>query len=166
MRLAVSILAMAAVCLSCKKDNSGPTEKVEIYLLKTFQTVSGKCQVDALTSVLEDSPTIKNEDILKYSENEYEFRLTSSAYLKVKAFRNVSPFAVTVDKQVIYYGFFILPISSFSCDNSIIMDISWNSPNAISVKLGYPSLLPGASIDDQRNNPKLIAALKKQGKLK
>ena len=166
MRLALIILTMAAVCLSCKKDNPGAGEKVEIYLLKTFQPISGKCQVDPMASVLQDSPTIKNEDILEYSESEYKFKLTISAYQKVRAFQNGSPFAVTVDQQVIYYGFFILPITSASCDNSITMDLGWNSPNAIFVKLGYPSLLPGASIDDQRNNPKLIAALKKQGKLK
>jgi hypothetical protein len=155
---------MTAICLSCKKDNAGET--VEIYLLKTYQTIATKCQIDPSVSILQDMPTIRNQDVLEYSKTDYQFKLTDVAIQKVKTFNDKTPFAVTVDKQVIYYGFFKPGISSSSCDHSITMDLDWTSGNKISLKLGYPGQLQGVTIDDKRNDPKLIATLRQQGKLR
>jgi hypothetical protein len=170
MRPLLFILTITVICLSCKKDNIKAGETVEIYLLKTIQTVSGKCQINSSTSVLQETAIIKNQDILEYSQIDYQFKLTDTAMQKVKTFKDFTPFAVTVDKQVIYYGFFKPSFSSSSCDNSITMDIAWAPQgmvtNKISLKLGYPGALQGVTIDDQRNNTKLLATLKKQGKLK
>lgn len=165
MRSLLFILVLTSCCLSCKKDKI-KGGSVEIYLLKTVQTVPGKCQIDASASILQDIATIKNQDILEYSQTNYEFKLTDTAIQKVKTFRDFTPFAVTVDKQVIYYGFFKPSFSSSSCDNSITMDVRWTTGNKISLRLGYPAPLQGVTVDDQRNNPKLIATLKNQGKLK
>ena len=166
MRPLLFILVLTACCLSCKKDNIKAGETVEIYLLKTYQTQAGKCQIDASASILQDTATIKNQDILEYSKTNYKFKLTATAIQKVRTFRDFTPFAVTVDKQVIYYGFFKPSFSSSSCDNSITMDVDWTTGNNIFLSLGYPGPLQGGTIDDQRNNPKLIATLKNQGKLK
>lgn len=166
MRSLLFILVLTACCLSCKKDTIKAGGTVEIYLLKTIQTVSGKCQIEASASILQDTATIKNQDILGYSQTNYEFKLTATAIQKVRTFRDFTPFAVTVDKQVIYYGFFKPGFSSSSCDNSITMDVDWTTGNKISLRLGYPGSLQGVTVDDQRNNPKLIATLKNQGKLK
>ena len=152
--------------LSCKKDNVKAGETVEIYLLKSYQMVTGKCQIDPSLSVLDDKATIQNHDIVAYSNTDYQFTLANIAIERVKAFRDRTPFAVTVGKQVIYYGFFKPGISSSSCFNSITMDLDWATGNKISLKLGFPGQLQGVSIDDQRNNASLIAALKNQGKLK
>jgi hypothetical protein len=46
------------------------------------------------------------------------------------------------------------------------MSLSFSSANKISLKLGYPGQLQGVAIEDQRNNPTLITALKKQRKLR
>ena len=159
------ILFMTLVGLSCKK-NIDAGENVEIYLLKTYHTITSKCQIDPSGSFLQDTPTVKNHDILEYSKTDYQFTLTDLAIQKVKTFRDNMPFAVTVDRQVIYYGFFKPNISSSSCDHSITMDLDWPSPNKISLKLGYPGQLQGVTIDDKRNDPKLIATLRQQGKLK
>ena len=166
MRLLLFILTACVMCLSCKKDNVKAGKNVEIYLFKTFQTVTGKCQIDGSTSLLQDTAAIKNGDILEYSQTNYQFKLTGASFQKVKTFRDFTPFAVTVDKQVIYYGFFKPGISSSSCDNSITMNLDWTSGNKISLQLGYPGQLPGVTIDDERNNQKLIMTLKSQGKLK
>jgi hypothetical protein len=69
MRPLLFIVAMTAMSLSCKKDNIHAGEAVEIYLLKSFQTLSGKCQIDPSASVLEETAVIKNQDILEYSKN-------------------------------------------------------------------------------------------------
>lgn len=164
-RLLFILLFVTGICFSCRKSSERAGEVVEIYLLKTFQTVFPKCQVDASLSTIQDIPVIKNQDILEYSKLLYQFKLTDAAIQKVKNFADKTPFAVTVDKQVIYYGFFKPGISSSSCDESITMDVDWTSGNKISLKLGYPAPLPEVFIEDKRNDEKLIRTLKKQGKL-
>ncbi|QMU27257.1 hypothetical protein [Adhaeribacter radiodurans] len=164
-KLIFLIIPIVFNLLSCKKDDGGVGKNVEIYLLKNYQVMPGKCQVNPLSSVLQDTATVKNQDILQYSKTDYQFKLSDIAIQKVKTFKDKTPFAVTVDKQVVYYGFFKPNFSSSSCDNSITMDITTATENKISVNLGYPGPLQGVTIDDQRNNPNLIRALKNQGKL-
>ncbi len=166
MRPFICIFTLIILSFSCKKDKENIGKTVEIYLLKKYQTVAGKCQIDASISAIQDTATIKNEDILEYSQANYQFRLTDYAIQKVKAFHDFTPFAITIDKKVIYFGFFKPSISSSSCDNSITMDIDWTTGNKIFLRLGYPGQLQGVTIDDQRNNPNLIATLKHQGKLR
>lgn len=165
MRTIFFFLTMATFCFSCKKDNVKGGDTVEIYLLKSFQHVTGKCQVDPFLSVLQDTAIIKNQDILEYSPTNYQFMLTDLAIQKVKTFQDFTAFAVTVDKQVIYYGFFKPSFSSSSCFHSITMDVNWTSGNKIILNLGYPGQLQGVTIEDQRNNAKLVATLRNQGKL-
>ncbi len=166
MRTIFFILIMAACCFSCKKDTTNAGKTVEIYLLKTYQTVTGKCQIDPSASSLQDIATIKNDDIVVYSQTDHQFKLTDNAFQQVMAFGDFIPFAVTVNKVVIYYGIFKQYYSSSSCDNSIIMNIDLISENTIELNLGYPGLLQGVTIDDQRNNATLIATLESQGKLR
>jgi hypothetical protein len=166
MRPILLFLALAIFCLSCEKDNLKGDGNVEIYLLKRSQLVTGKCQIDPLDSVLQDTAIIKNQDILEYSQSNYQFKLTDLAIQKVKTFQDFTAFAVTVDKRVIYYGFFKPSVSSSSCDHSITMDLDWTTGNKINLKLGYPGQLKDVTIDDERNNAKLVATLRNQGKLK
>src|SRR6185295_3037733 len=84
MRYLIFILVMTAICISCKKDQAG--EPVEIYLLKSYQTLAAKCQIDPSVSILEDKAVIKNQDIFEYSKTEYTFKLTDQAIEKVKTF--------------------------------------------------------------------------------
>ncbi len=74
-----------------------------------------------------------------------------------------TPFGVVVDKQVIYYGILKPSYSSSSCANSITMDYVGTN-NKIAMNLGYAGA--DINIDDQRNNSKLLATLRNQGKLK
>ncbi|HVF81672.1 MAG TPA: hypothetical protein VM884_07050 [Flavisolibacter sp.] len=165
MRNLFFILTIVAICLSCSKNNITTGEIVEIYLLESYQTITSKCQIDPSLSVLKDKATIKNQDILAYSKTEYRFKLTEAAVQKIKALKDKTPFAVTVDKQVIYYGFFKPSVSSSSCDHSITMDVAWTPGNEIYLRLGYPGQLQGVTIEDKLNDPILIAALRTQGKL-
>ena len=166
MRPIFFFLTIAIFCLSCKKDKVKSGDNVEVYLLKSSQLVTGKCQIDPLVSVLQDTAIVKNQEILEYSQSNYQFKLTDLAIQKVQTFQDFTTFAVTVDKQVIYYDFFKPSISSSSCDHSITMDLDWTSGNKINLKLGYPGQLQGVTIDDERNNAKLVATLRNQGKLK
>jgi hypothetical protein len=75
MRLLLLTLTITAICLSCKKEKVQAGENVEIYLLKTVQLVTGKCQIDSSASVIQDTPFVKNQDILEYSKANYQFAL-------------------------------------------------------------------------------------------
>lgn len=156
------ILLTSFLFFSCKKDNLAGG-KLEIYLLKSYQLVPGKCQVNGDSAVLEETALVNNDDILRYHKKEYQFTLTDSSMLKIKALMDRTPFALTVNRKVVYYGI-VKPIySSSTCFHSITMDYVF--PNGkITMSLGYPG--GGTNIDDQRNNPILLAALKSQGKLR
>ena len=120
--------------------------------------------MDASTAVLQDSPTVSSKDIISYSQGNYRFELTDAAFRKMQAVQDRTPLAVAIDGQVVYYGFVKPGFSSSSCLESITMD--WASGNRIDLRLGYPGAAKDADIDDQRNNPKLLATLASQGKLK
>lgn len=138
-------------------------ENVEFYLLKSYQIVKGKCQIDAAASIIQDTPIVKNQDIIEYSKSNYQFTLSENAAKEIKKLSDWTPFAVVVDKQVIYYGI-VKPIySSSSCAQSIKMNNAVIN-NKITMYLGYAGA--DSSINDQRNNPKLLATLRRQGKLK
>ncbi len=165
----IRLLLFCAVLLSvqsCKKASTTPQGNglVEIYGLESYKFVPNKCQVDPSTAVLKTIPVILNSQIISYSQGSHEFKLTNPGKEASKAFQNLFAFAVTVNKEVIYYGVYKPFTSSSSCEHSITMNIAWSTGN-LSMILGYPSPVAGITIDDQRNNPKLLAALNAQGKL-
>lgn len=150
---------------ACKKDNLQAGEKLEIYLLSTTQFVSGACQVDPSKSVVQDSAFIKNEDILSYSSSNYQFIFTKSAYDKIKTLNPRTVLVVAVDKQLIYYSVYFPIYFNSICDKSIVWDFNLDASNGITMKLGYPGMIQGSSITDNRNDPTILATLKSQGKL-
>jgi hypothetical protein len=166
MRLLLLLLFLPMLFASCKKTEAEVGDKVEIYQLKTYQLLTGKCQVDATTAVLQDTAFVNDAAILAYSPNDHLFSLTPAAMRRVNALANFAAFAVTVDKKVVYYGFFIFSYSSSSCAQSIVMSLDFENAGNVSLQLGYPGLAQGIPVDDQRNNAKLVATLRRQGKIK
>jgi len=160
------LFTITIIFFSCKKDTTNAAGNVEIYMLKTFKTIMGKCQVDASTVVLQNTPIVTNRDIIEYSPTVYTFKLSDNAIEKIKILKDFTAFALTVDKRVIYYGFFKPGYSNSSCAHSITMDIDWMANDKILMNVGYPAPIQGITIDDERNNPTLMATLQAQGKLK
>lgn len=146
--------------LSCTKDHNW---QVEIYLLSSSSLIPGQCAVNPATAVLENTAFIKNDEIVSYDMTAYNFFLNPAASQKMQTLQLRAPFAVTVNKEIIYFGINMPGTMSSSCDHSITV-----SPfgDQLWVRLGYPGLMAGTVIDDQRNNPKLVGALRSQGKLK
>ena len=140
MRITIFLFVICLCLLSCKKDDGTAGNKVELYLLESYETVAGKCEINASRSVLQSTAIVKNDDVIAYSRTNYQFKLSSAAIQKIKAFNDRTPFAVSVDKQVIYFGILKPFTSSSSCDNSITMDIDVMTNDKISLRLGYPGL--------------------------
>ena len=167
MRYLLVILGIA-ILISCEKEQTaaGDGDPVEIYLLSKIELVSNRCEVNPSGSAINPTPIIGNDEILEYNKGDYRFKLTSQGIQKIKTLTDRQPFAVAVDKKVVYYGFFKPSISSSSCDYSITMDVAWGTNDQIMMRLGYPSLMQAVTIDDKRNDPTLLSALSKQNKLK
>ena len=161
------LLTIAGLVLShCSKNKSRDINKVEFYLLKNYERVEGKCKVVEATVVLESQPLVSNADIVEYSSSAYEFKLSELAIAKIKALDPRIPFALTVDKSIIYLGMHMPGFISSTCDHSITMTLSYDNPNKLQMRLGYPGISPIAALEDRRNNPTFTAALASQGKLK
>lgn len=146
--------------LSCTKDNSG---QVEIYLLSSAALIPGQCAVNPATAVLESTAFIKNDDLLSYDMASYNYTISATAIQKIAALQPRAAFAFTVNKEVIFYGINMPMTLSSSCHNSITMSAL---SSEIWLRLGYPGIIAGTVIDDQRNNARLIDALRGQGKLR
>lgn len=163
MRQLLYFLSITLMFASCKKDKIEAGETIEFYLLKSYQTMAGKCQIDHVASILQDTAIIKSQDILAYFKATTQFLLSDDSMRKVKTLADGTPLAVVVDKRIIYYAIVKPSYSSSSCNNSITLD-HVGTENKIKMNLGYVGT--DVNIDDPRNNPKLIATLKKQGKLR
>jgi hypothetical protein len=164
LQLVVLLVCMAFVHAGCSKSSTGVGTKVEIYLFSTSRNELNKCKVDEANSIVRNEAFLQNDDFLQYDKTNYEFTITSSAAQKVSTLLDATPFALTVDKQIIFIGFYKPSISSSSCDHSITMD-TYLGINTITFRLGYPGPLPGITINDQRNNALLLETLRAQGKL-
>src|SRR5918993_1255147 len=122
MKRLILITFTTLILFACKK-NTAERRDVELYPLETFQLVTGKCQVDAGSAILEGAPLLHNEDFLEYRRDDYEFTLTKAAFGKLKALTPRTPVAITVNKKVIYYAIYMPSFMSSTCDQSITMDI-------------------------------------------
>jgi hypothetical protein len=129
-------------------------------------------QMEPLSRVaIADSPIISSDDIIWYYQNTHEIELTAAAYRRINELQvptSGKTFVVCVDKEPIYWGAFWTPASSLSFSGIIINVIPFSTiehpGNVIKLDLGYPtpSFYQG---EDPRDNPVILQALEKAGKL-
>lgn len=165
MRKLFSLLFLLSLFAACNKGSAEYTKEIEFYVLESYQFVTGKCQVNPSTAIIQNAPLISNNEILQYNKSRFEYRLSKAAIQKINALSPRSAFAVTVDKEIVFLGIYMPPTMSSTCEHSITM---FALNNIAYMHLGYPGWIQTpttAGIDDQRNNPSLLAALKAQGKL-
>lgn len=167
--LSFTLLIPLILSTSCHKTESikfNPGHGVEIYLLKEYNMIDGKCKIDDSTIIMENTALIFNEEIIYYKLSEHIIGITDGGIEKLKDIGDWDAFCVTVNKQLIYSGIFKPGYSSSTCDHSVTINpLSYN--NEIHVYLGYPSATI-ASFDgvDPRENELLIQAFRSQGKLR
>ena len=163
MKQLLGLVILIIVLHSCEK-NWASGRDVEIYLLAQGNLSQGSCKVDPSTAELTSRPVLRSDDIISYSSSTHIFTVKAEAVGGLEDLNDKTLFAVTVDKEVIYYGVVKPSYSSSSCDQSITMNNTLLG-NTIEMNLGYPGQVAGVVIEDKRNDPRLIATLRSLDKL-
>ena len=145
---------------ACNKSDAGTGKLVEIYKFKITRS-SGPCKIDSSRAELAETPLISNSAIRSYNKNNSEFLISNEAGEKIKKLMDNEPLAVTVDKELIYYFVNKPSYSSSICNAHISMEhFALNK-----IRMYIMSSNPATPIPDQRNDSRLINALRAQGKL-
>lgn len=182
--LALILTVLLLACQTANREQSGeptPQRGVAIYLIENpIDLYKDATALDNATVSLAEEPFINYDQIVSYSQNSYTLSLKEES---VEHLQEISknlplqgiPFALVVDGNVVYYGLFWNPISSFTASYPYIVLSSGNLTIAQTSKMielqiefrtrtSYP---PGAIIrTDLRNDPRLLDRLRKDNKLK
>lgn len=159
------------LAFGCKKDEpSGASDgKIELYLIDTYSKIGYSYQIDESSVVTKNTPLISYADFLSYDSSEYTFELSDRALAAIKNLEHSVhglPFAIKANDTLIYTGYFWPSYSSAGCDWVVIDPIMASIRNKIEVRLGYPGLIEGKTIQDKRNDERIIRILKLDHKLK
>jgi hypothetical protein len=163
--LLVILLAVPFVLGGC--DSVSPAQKgFAIYLTRENTPPS---QMEILSRIaIAETPLISNDDIVSYTWDTHEIKLTPEAFQRLQALQvpttGVS-FVICVDDSPLYWGAFWAGYSSQSFTGVTIMVKPSLAENTIEISLGYP----GANFykgEDPRGETRIKDALQKAGKLK
>ena len=169
MKAIIFLFACSLLMTQCtyQKDCCGVPagNEVEFYLLKSYNAEPfGHFMIN--NPVIEADPFIRFDEIREYDADNYIFTLKKSAIDKIKPINEPRAFAVTVDRRVVYAGFFRQSFLSSSCDCiRIDPQSALLNDNKILVELGYAPTRDLSDID-ARNDEQLLATLRRAGKLK
>jgi hypothetical protein len=164
------ICSLLFLITSCdKNDNSKPIEgDVALFLLNTYETSVGSCQIIDSTAITKEIPLIAYSDFISYNPDNYLFRITE----KTKGILDTiefpvtgTAFAIKANNQTIYTGYFWPVYSSVGCNWITIDPIMIDFRNGLKVELGYPGQIEGQEISDKRNDKRILDIFKRDGKL-
>ena len=74
-------------------------------------------------------------------------------------------FAVAADEELAYTGYFWPGYSSMGCQWITTDPLFIGNRNTMTMGLGYPGLIEGTSIPDNRNDPRILEIFRADGKL-
>ncbi len=163
-RIFVILTAFLGITVSCEKDS---VSGIEIYLLTDFQTKSPGKEIIAGSETLSKDPLIYYNDIISYDSTDHFFLIETS---KIQELNNKewsaqgTAFSLTINKSIIYSGYFMPGYSSLAIDWITIDPLSVDSK--IRVSLGYSGDLSQLADRDPRNDVRIINLLRKDNKLK
>lgn len=153
---------------SCHKNcESGQGDKrLDFYFLQDYKTKSQSDAIIPESVVLSNEKAISYEEILNYNPENHGFTLKRSTIERLNTEPSIHKrtFAVVIDGEIIYTGYFWALFSSSICDWTNI-DYLDNGSNVIYVKLGYPTDAYGINNIDERNNKRILDLLDCDGKL-
>lgn len=165
----VLFLFVSILITGCDKENTPSNTEVEFYLLTSFKTKNGTCKIIDSSVIMNNSALIKYDEIISYNMRNYSFEVSDRIADWLNDFENSRihgrAFALTIDKEIIYTGYFWAGFSSAGCDWIVIDPLNYSGKNKLTVRLGYPGLVVGDTIPDKRNNKRLLDVLRMDNKL-
>jgi hypothetical protein len=164
----IGLILFAALALGCEKaDDRSADNRVDIYNLAEFETAEGSARIIDSTVTLSDSIIIPFEQMLSYNKHTHTFTVTEQMAGRLNNTEedpiHRTAFAVTVDQQVIYTGYFWAGYSSATCDWVTIDPLNYGDRNELEVKLGYP--WPFENVPDHRNDKRILEVFRSSGKM-
>jgi hypothetical protein len=163
--LLIFILAGCEKYQSVRQQGNG----LKFYLIRDFQKTGTSYKIINSTVKLSESVIIYYDEIKSYNSDTYTFTVSEDCANKLNDFENNhihgTPFAVTVDKEIIFTGYFWCGFSSSSVDWVTIDPLNYSGKNQLRISLGYPGLFQGDYIPDNRNDHRILDILRIDGKL-
>jgi hypothetical protein len=172
MRRLLVILFIVLLTGGCEKYKSerDPGYGLEFHRIKDFQKEDSGFKIINSSVTISDSVIIYYDEIVSYNPENYTFTVTGDCANRLNDFElnqiHGTPFAVTVNKQVIYTGYFWCSFSSTGVNWITIDPLNFTGKNQLRVSLGYPGSIFGDYIPDNRNDVRILDLLIKDGKLK
>ena len=159
----IILIVILIIPVCCEKDSGFV---LEIYLLTDYRTKTPGMEIISGSERLSGSPIIYYHQIISYDSTDHCFRIETS---KANELNHISwstrgtAFSLTIDREIIYSGYFMPGYSSSGADWFSIDPLSVDSK--IYVRLGYPGDIPRLRDIDPRNDARIINLLKKDNKL-
>lgn len=167
MKRLLTICLLAGLVAGCKKSNE---DKVEIYLLTSFtrsvDISSSPSTIKITDARFSGSPLVADADIAGYSPIQYKFYLNKNVKPALKDFGSDKAFAVTINKQPVYFGEFRPSYLS-----SLVFGIAYIDPIMVTNKemaIEFIKLdnAPHVQKLDKRNDSRLLDVLAESGRLR
>ena len=168
-QLLILLVLLFTTTTSCDKWRGDAEGDVELYLLESYQTEDQSCAIVFSSVKINEAPLIAYPDIKSYDSKKRIFKISDAAAVVVKDQEhsvNGIAFAVVANDEVVYTGYFWPAYSSATCQWIVIDPLMISGDNELRVELGYPGLMDGAYIPDERNNEQILDIFRRDGKLK
>lgn len=166
----ISAMLLLLLCSRCSKVDSSDSSRVDIYLLKSFSRVLDTSRRIGLTTigepVLDDKPIVRNSQVLFYEQLSSSFKLSTDIKPILETLGPDQGFAITVDGRPVYFGIFHPAYLSSILYGSATINPSEIVNNKLKVDFAYMDNFPFLQSYDKRNDPKILQAFKKSGRLR
>ena len=161
----IALLLLTVVSFSgCEKYDKDIAGEVDIYLLDEYIKKPGSAAILNMGIVPESTPVLVYDEIKSYDPSSYTFEIDPAAAERMKDLYQ-SAFAVTIDGEIIYTGYFWSPLSSQIVDWVVTDLLTLETSARLEMDLGYPSLMEWMDIPDKRNDRRVLSVFHRDGKL-
>jgi hypothetical protein len=164
--------ALFLIINACEKTSNitPPGKDVEIYVLESCETVGETSEIVSSSAIIGNEPLIRYDQILYYNSKTFIFKVDDSAISSLNQDGGLKfhfkAFAITVDKKIIYTGYFWPGYSSSIVKWFVIDPLGISNENELQVEMAYPTNNFAGNYADLRNDKRIIDVLKRDGKLR
>ncbi len=164
--ITVILFALSLIIIGCEEDETENIKgnDVELYLIESYETTGTIHQIDENSVITNADPLLYYSDFTSYDTNNYLFELSEDGKNRIKNLEHSAagiPFALKVDNEIIYTGYFLPGYTSLVIDWIVVDPIFVDQYNGIKVELGFS----GSEISDRRNDNKILDIFRQDNKL-